>query len=98
MQIPKIDIGIILSTVACNVISIILKTDILELEQYNSEVGTTSLGLAGCEIFWYQDTVDSIMNPFLTSSHISCDPILSSVVINLLTEISPAIHCNTVYV
>ena len=65
MQIPKIDIGIILSTVACNVISIILKTDILELEQYNSEVGTTSLGLAGCEIFWYQDTVDSIMNPFL---------------------------------
>lgn len=46
MQIPKIDIGIILSTVACNV-SIILKTDILELEQYNSEVGTTSLGLAG---------------------------------------------------
>lgn len=65
MQIPKIDIGIILSTVACNVISIILKTDILKLEQYNSEVGTTSLRLAGCEIFWYQDTVDSIMNPFL---------------------------------
>ena len=46
--------------------SSVLKTDILELEQYNSEVGNTSLGLAGCEIFWYHYTVDSIMNPFLT--------------------------------